>query len=207
MNTTETHRIAEAVLRSIDGALHHDIDHRDVAAILTALDPAGYAVVERPARTITRTVIAPHIGDTVYRLHDDPEDIHPGIVTSISPGGREVTVRWLSAESITDYRAPERTDSLCLLVPPNAELTDYDNPTITITRRGVRRTDGAVRTQPTGLLFHSLAYAETALAAIAIAKRPFCPYWTPDHLGPAARRLSIDWPGHQEFYEIRELAH
>ena len=166
---------------------------------------AMHIAVDTDAPMPTRTVVTPHIGDTVYRPRSDPEAARPGIVTSIGPGGRYVTVRWLSAESITGDSVSERTDSLCLLAPRHAELTADDTPRFTIVRRTVCRSDGAQSVETTGLRVHSVAYAQTALAAIATAKNAVSPFWTRDYLGPAPYRLCIDWELHEEFYEVHQI--
>ncbi|ORV08040.1 hypothetical protein [Mycolicibacterium fallax] len=199
----DPNRLAGLVLGALDGSLYHDIDHRDVVAILAALDAVGHPATNRAARPATHVAIAPRIGDTVYRSGSNPEDLTPGIVTDVEASGHTVAVRWLFAESITGHSVAERAERLILLVPARAELTDYADPTITIVRRSVRRTDGAVRIEPTGLRFHSTAYAETALVAIAMAKRPLSPSWDRDYLGPVSRRLCIESVMQQEFYEIR----
>ncbi len=46
MSATET--MLREVMGELDGALHHDIDMSDIAAVVDALEAAHYAVVELP---------------------------------------------------------------------------------------------------------------------------------------------------------------
>lgn len=65
--------LVHAVMNTLDGALHHDIDCRDVKAILDALKSAGYELVNQVGTYWPPTIMEPEEFDTL-KAELDAED-------------------------------------------------------------------------------------------------------------------------------------